>query len=142
MVGASVRQVQARSKPGSTMPHAYRRTQKELATYVQDHFGLTEPEALVCLNDVVKNLEALVADLLPREDVRIDPARSQERIMHTLEALSAQLPCPPLADLVAALKEAGAAGGGPLPDQALEPLSAFVQGLRRAMPPTPQDQGE
>lgn len=123
------------------MTQRYRRIQEQLFTRTRDHFGLSDSEAQLILDDIVLNLEALATDLLPREDLQIDPAKSPHRLMQALGALSDQLECAVLAEIVAHLIEAGAMGGGPLPDKAVEPLTHFVQGLRKAMPPVSRDYG-
>ena len=123
------------------MSQRYRRIQEQLFTRTRDHFGLTDSEALLILDDAVRNLEALATDLVPREDLQVDPAKSPQRIMQALGAVSDQLECAVLAEIVASLVEAGVLDGLPLPDNAVEPLIHFVQGLRKAMPPVSRDYG-
>lgn len=116
------------------MPQRYRHIQSQLLDTLRNDFGLTEPEALLILDDLLMNLEAMAADLAPREDVHIDPARSPERILAAMAALAERLRSPVLTQIAADLHEADAASGQPLPDRALEPLQRFVRGLRKAMP--------
>lgn len=123
------------------MSQRYRRIQEQLFTRTRDHFGLTDSEALLILDDVVLNLEALATDLVPREDLRVDPAKSPQRIMQALGSVADQLECAVLAEIVAGLIEAGVLDGRPLPDKAVEPLAHFVQGLRKAMPPVSRNYG-
>ncbi len=127
---------------GPSMPQRYRRIQEQLVTFVRDQFGLSAPEALLVLDDIVLNLEAMTADLVPREDLHIDPARAPERVLQSLAALADRLHCPMLADIVANLLEADQVHGQPLPDKAVEPLLRFVHGLRKAMPPIHRDAGD
>jgi hypothetical protein len=121
------------------MTQRYRRIQEQLFTRTRDHFGLSDSEALLILDDIVLNLEALATDLVPREDLQVDPARSPQRLMQALGCLSDRLECAVLAEIVAHLLEADVLDGGPLPDRAVEPLTHFVQGLRKAMPPVCRD---
>jgi hypothetical protein len=121
------------------MAQRYRRIQEQLFTRTRDLFGLSDAEALFILDDVVLNLEALSADLAPRGDGRVDPAKSPQRIMQALGSVSDQLECAVLAEIVAGLIEAGALECHPLSEQAVEPLTHFVKGLRDAMPPMSHD---
>ena len=123
------------------MTQRYRRIQEQLLFRTREHFGLSDAEALLILDDVVVNLEALATDLAPREVPHVSPARSPQRIMQALSSVSEQLECAVLVEIVADLVEAGALDGRPLPDEAVEPLLHFVHGLRKAMPPVSRDYG-
>ena len=123
------------------MSQQYRRIQEQLFTRTRDDFGLSDAEAWVILDDVVRNLEALAADLTPHAEPSADPAASPQRIMQALTSLADQLECAVLAQIVAHLAEAGILAGRPLPGPALEPLTQFVCGLRQAMPPVTHGRG-
>jgi hypothetical protein len=123
------------------MPQRYRRIQEQLYARTREHYGLSDSEALLILDDVVLNLEALAADLTPREDLQVGPGKSPERIMQALSSVSDQLECAVLAEIVAGLIDAGVLEDRPLPDKTVEPLLHFVQGLRKAMPPVSRDYG-
>ncbi|NLD44532.1 MAG: hypothetical protein GX657_13685 [Chloroflexi bacterium] len=124
------------------MPQRYRHIQSQLLDTLRTDFDLTEPEALLILDDLVMNLEVMAADLMPREDVHIDPARSPERILAAMAALAERLRSPVLTQIAADLQEADAASGQPLPDRAMEPLQRLVGGLRKVMPPVRRDHGD
>ena len=123
------------------MSQRYRQIQQQLFTRTRSHFGLSDSEAWLILDDAVLNLEAMAADLAPREGVQVDLAKSPQRIMQALGTLADQLECAVLAEIVADLIETGVLDGGPLPAHALEPLTHFVQGLRHAMPPISRGHG-
>ena len=108
---------------------------------IREHFGLSDSEARLILDDVVWNLEALVADLPGHPDRQGDLGKSPQRIMQALGSLAEQLECGVFAEILGRLSEAGAAEGLPLSEQTLEPLSLFVQGLRQAMPPVSRGHG-
>jgi hypothetical protein len=120
------------------MPHSYRRTHDLLGARIRDYYGLGEAEAAVILSDVLANLEALVGDLVPREDVGLDAGRSPQRLLEAIETMAAQLDCTQLADLVADAMGMQDSGGVTLPDKAVEPLLRFAAGLRKVSPEPPK----
>jgi hypothetical protein len=92
---------------------------------------------VVILGDVLANLEALVGDLAPREDIGLEAGRSPKRVLEAIEAMATQLDSPVLTDLVGEATAALAADSTPLPDRVVEPLQRFVQGLRKVAPEGP-----
>lgn len=114
------------------MPHSYRRILDEFQQRIGSQYAMSPPEALVILGDVLANLDALVADLAPREDLGADPGRSPTRVLEALETMAGQLDSQALLDLTAEARAACSATSLALPDKAVEPLQRFAQGLRRA----------
>ncbi len=105
-----------------------------MTSRLRTQYALSASEAALVLGDILSNLEALVHDLTPREDIGTDAGRSPERILSALEAVAAHLECPELAELAAAARASYTAAGAPLPDSVVEPLQRLVAGLRRASP--------
>jgi|GEM_PF-3582654 len=123
--------------PVFPMPHSYRRILDEFLQRIRGQYAVSEAEALVILGDVLANLDALVGDLAPREDLGLDPGRSPARILEAIETMAGHLDCQPLLDLAVEAKEACNSASLALPDKAVEPLQRFAQGLRRAAPGLP-----
>ena len=117
------------------MSEEYRHTQTQVCEFFRKHYGLSDVEALIILDDILLNLDAMVADWESGAERQCPPEWQRGRIAAAVLALGQNMQCDGLVDIGTGLAAAIEAADPPDPD-AIAPLRTFVKAMRRAMPDT------
>lgn len=120
---------------GRNMSEAYRHTQGQVCEFLREHYGLSDVEALIILDDILLNLEAMVSDWASAGDRQCPPEWRRDRIASAILALGTNLECDSLITIAQDLTKAVEDDRVTDPET-MTPLHTFVTAMRKAMPDT------